>query len=106
MRLQIIHIIKQYRGTSIGVLFSALSFISLFIFVPPLLAVFFGGLIELMGSAFIGSEPYDRLAMLTIHIHLAVFVLCTILLIRLLDYNQLTKRDAFRCLCRFLSDKS
>jgi hypothetical protein len=95
MRLKIINSIKQYRGTSIGALFAVLSFISLFILIPPCLCVFFGGIIELISSAFIGSDPYHKLATFTINTHLVLFAVCNIFLVRSIKYNKITKKTLF-----------
>lgn len=93
MKENIVIHINKYKGIYTALLFSMFSFLGLFTIVPLLMSVFFGGIIEMIGSVFVGSSKYKDQAILAIEILSALLVIWTVFLFRFLKYNDPTKKN-------------
>lgn len=97
MKKQLFNFISKYKGTSIGFLFLVISFIlsQPLLFIPKLLSIFFGVAIEGLTSFFVEPNPYQKLAIVVILIHLVLFIAANILLIRFIKFKQVSKMRLF-----------
>ena len=93
MKQNLVYHISKYKGIYTALLFSLFSFLALFAILPLLLSSFFGGIIEMIGSVFVGSTKYKDQAIITIEILSTLIVICSVFLFRFLKYNDPTKKN-------------